>query len=76
MEFVIRVISDNMQITVDRIENGVIVFVTQEGKTFTVSQDVFPTLSEGDIISAGVDTLATDIKKQEFNTRLQNLFNK
>ena len=65
-----------MHITVDRIENGVIVFVTQDDKTFNVSQDIFPTLCEGDIITAGVDTFATDTKKQELNTRLQNLFNK
>ncbi len=65
-----------MQITVDRIEENIIVFVTQDGKTFEISKDIFPTLKEGDIISANVDVSATQVKKQELNTRLQNLFNK
>lgn len=65
-----------MQITVDRIEEEIIVFITQDCKTFSVSKDIFPTLKEGDVITANVDAFATQEKKQELNIRLQNLFNK
>ena len=74
VEIVIRVI--DMQITVDRIEENIIVFVTQDGKTFEIHKDIFPALSEGDVITASVDDSVNNMKKQELNTRLQNLFNK
>lgn len=74
VEIVIRVI--DMQITVDRIEENIIVFVTQDGKTFEIPKDIFPTLSEGDVITVSVDASVNNMKKQELNTRLQNLFNK
>ena len=74
VEIVIRVI--DMQITVDRIEENIIVFVTQDGKTFEIPKDIFTTLSEGDVITVSVDASVNNMKKQEFNTRLQNLFNK
>ena len=74
VEIVIRVI--DMQITVDRIEENIIVFVTQDGKTFEIPKDIFTTLSEGDVITVSVDASVNNMKKQELNTRLQNLFNK
>lgn len=66
----------DMKITVDRIENNIVVFQTEDGKSFEISKDIFPTLKEGDIITAFVDKSATESKKSEVNARLQNLFNK
>lgn len=66
----------DMKITVDRIENNIVVFQTEDGKSFEISKDIFPTLKEGDIITAFVDKSATESKKNEVNARLQNLFNK
>lgn len=65
-----------MIITVDRIEEEKIVFITDDDKQFLVDKKIFPTLKEGDIINANVDYDLTKSKKEEVKNRLNNLFNR
>lgn len=67
---------NDMIITVDRIEEEKIVFITDDDKQFLVDKKIFPTLKEGDIINANVDYDLTKSKKEEVKNRLNNLFNR
>ncbi len=67
---------NDMIITVDRIEEQKIVFITEDDKQFVVDKNIFPTLKEGDVINAKVDCELTMSKKDEVKNRLNNLFNR
>ena len=67
---------NDMIITVDRIENNKIVFLTDNDKQFIVSKDIFPHLNEGDIINANVDDGLTKTKRNQIQNKLNDLFNK
>ena len=61
-----------MNFVVDRIENGIIVAVTELGEKFNLPASLLENANEGDCFE--IRTISSDNKKNELENRLNNLF--
>lgn len=63
-----------MKITIDRIENGIIVAELPMGKTVDLPGELFPGASEGDIYTVEKDVADITATKKRINEKMNKLF--
>ena len=60
--------------TVDRIEEGIAVLVTDTGKVFSVPASALGPIAEGDVLSVLPDAAETQRRREAAETMLRSLF--
>ena len=54
-----------LKLTIDRIENEIAVVITDEGKRFNISSELFPDIKEGNIYNISLDEEEMKIRMQK-----------
>jgi len=63
-----------MIITIDRIENNIIVAELPDGQFIDFPGKLFPDANEGDVYTIKKDVAETDIRRKRINEKMNKLF--
>lgn len=63
-----------MKITIDRIENGIIIAELPDGHTIDVPESLFPDAAEGDIYMIEKSDTDTKIRRRSIEEKINKLF--